>query len=170
MIKIFLFHYTSISALPNIVRTGRLMLSESELSPKRRMAGRPVVWLTKSDDPKSSGIMHDPTLQNLRDFDLIDKTRIRFKVELPNKLVTRYRDWAKGQGIDRNWLAHQMTFPGANSWFVTTRPIEMFCWREVIDLQEDRAIWVAGPHAQLRGASDMNIEKESLATEKESLS
>jgi len=142
-----LFHFTSIAHLPDIIRSGRLALCESNISVKRRMAGPPVVWLTKNGDPSADahGLQHDPAMQALHDYWKIDKTRIRFTVEVPNAWVTRYHDWAKSQGIDRKWLSEIMQTKGAFSWYVCSRPITMEDWVEIRDVVEDRAIWLPAP-------------------------
>lgn len=150
-----LYHFTSLAHLPDIISNGRLLLCESNISKKRRMAGPPVCWLTKSDDPHRCGLQQDPALRELRDFDKIDKTRIRFTVEMPNALVTRYVDWARAQGIDRKWLAEIMTSGGSRQWYVATRPIDMSFWREVRDMNEDRTIWLAPPGPIIRGVRDL---------------
>jgi hypothetical protein len=153
---IVLYHFTSVANLPAIVQSGKLLMSESHISPKRRMAGPAVVWLTKSDDPAKCGVVHDKALQQLHDFDLVDKTRIRFTVELPPVMVTKYLDWARARGIDRRWLAHVMASGAARGWYVSTRPIGMLCWRQVYDRLTDRVVWMAPPHTLLRSAADLN--------------
>lgn len=150
-----LYHFTSLAHLPDIIRTGRLLLCESNISKKRKHAGPPVCWLSKSEDPTRCGLQHDPALQKLHDYDKIDKTRIRFTVELPNVLATRYVDWARAQGIDRKWLAEIMQSGGSRQWYVATRPIEMTFWREVRDLHADRTIWLAPPGPEIRGVRDL---------------
>lgn len=145
-----LFHFTSIAKLPAILRSQRLQLSESGISEKRPMAGPPVVWLTKNGDPaaEAHGIHHDPVNQKLHDYHLIDKTRIRFTVELPNVRVTRWADWARSHGIDRAYLSRVMSIKGAFSWYVCERPITIESWIMVEDVQADKVIWLAGPRPE----------------------
>ncbi len=73
--------------------------TESNLSPKTEHAGTRVVWLTTDPDCK-----HGHGLLN--SLDGTDKTRVQIVIELPNRDVHKWKEWALRHGIKPEWLTH----------------------------------------------------------------
>ena len=91
-----LYHYTSIERWELIQASGRLNTTESNLSQHREHAGPSVVWLTTDPD-----CQHGHGLLNT--LDGTDKTRVRIAVELPNRDVHKWHEWAERRGMDPDW-------------------------------------------------------------------
>jgi len=130
-----LYHYTSIEHLPLIVASGKLLTTESKVSETREHAGPDVVWLTS--DPECA---HGHGIG--KSADGIDKSRIRFTVDVPNREVQRWKAWALGHGMDRAWLktftesaAQSGQSDGAGTWWVAERPVLSTRWVSVVDRQ-----------------------------------
>ena len=86
-----LYHYTSIERWELIQASGRLNTTESNLSQHREHAWPSVVWLTTDPD-----CQHGHGLLNT--LDGTDKTRVRIAVELPNRDVHKWHEWAERRG------------------------------------------------------------------------
>ncbi len=113
-----LYHYTSIERWALIEAAGMLATTESNLHPTIPHAGPDVVWLTTDAE---LGHGHGLTTTT----DGTDKTAVRITVELPNKYVHKWREWAIRHGVERRWLdALDKTGGGGSAtWRVVERPI-----------------------------------------------
>ena len=126
-----LYHYTCIEHLPTILAAGYLKTSESNISPRVPHAGPDVAWLTTQPDPTlGHGLNAGQTV--------VDKTRIRFTVQVPKRAVTPWRLWATMQGIDPTWMRALAQAGGSGTWRVTPRPIPAEQWVEVLDRHTGR--------------------------------
>jgi hypothetical protein len=142
-----LYHYTCIELWPLIAESGRLNTTESNLSMHREHAGPDVVWLTTDSD-----CQHDHGLTRGDETPApditwqhgvyTDKTRVRITVELPNREVHKWCEWAIKRGIDPKWL-QGITTGGAGTWRVVEKPIPMARWVEVIDREDATILWKA---------------------------
>jgi hypothetical protein len=130
------YHYTSIERWQLISQAGRLTTTESNLSRSRDHAGPDVVWLTTDAD-----FEHGHGL--LRTRDGTDKTRIRITVELPNRDVEKWRDWASRRGIDPDWRRAliETSDGGTSTWRVVEKPIPAERWVEAVDRQTGEKLW-----------------------------
>jgi hypothetical protein len=131
-----LYHYTSIERWQLIAAHGRLNTTESNLSFRRAHAGPDVVWLTT--DPECR---HGHGL--LSTLDGTDKTRVRVAVELPNRDVHKWRQWADARGIHPIWRSRliESSRGGASTWRLVTKPIPSRRWVEVIDRATGAVLW-----------------------------
>jgi len=128
-----LYHYTAptTSHLGNILASGLITTTESNLSAERRNAGPPVVWLTDSADPSeqlwASGPALDATGAETDDPTILSpaiKAAAVLVVELPVERVHHWPEWSRAHGIDpviEKGLAETGGDPG--SWWVTEEPI-----------------------------------------------
>jgi hypothetical protein len=117
-----LYHFTSIVHLPRIKEAGFLKLTESNLHLTIPHYGPDVVWFTTEE---SARLGHGL-------FGHVDKTEIRFTVDLPDHWVKSWLSWAEGQGMDREWMGYIIEAGGgmeaAETWRVTFRPVRQDCW------------------------------------------
>ena len=128
-----LYHYTSVGRWRLIERSGQLLRTESNLSGSKPHAGPDVVWLTTDPD---CAYDHGLALS----LDGTDKRRIRITVELVNRDVHKWRDWAQRRGITDKWL-RALVSPGASTWRVTEKPIPSTRWVEVLDRSDGTILW-----------------------------
>lgn len=92
-----------------------------------------MVWLTTDPD-----CAHDHGLAETEDG--TDKTRVRVTVELVNRDVHKWREWAMRRGIADSWL-RALVMPGASTWRVTEKPIPSTRWVEVLDRADGSVLW-----------------------------
>lgn len=131
-----LYHYTSIERWRLIEEAGQLRRTESNLSATKPHAGPDVVWLTT--DPDCAYEHGLPTVAESPDG--TDKRRVRITVELLNRDVHKWRDWAVRRGIADKWL-RALVLPGASTWRVTEKPIPSARWVEVLDRSDGTVLW-----------------------------
>jgi hypothetical protein len=142
-----LYHYTSIGRWRLIETAGHLRRTDSNMSRTKPHAGPDVVWLTTDPD-----CAHDHGLA--KTLDGTDKTRIRVTVELVNRDVHKWREWAIRRGIADNWLRALVASGGSSTWRVIEKPIPSTRWVEVIDRTDGTVLWRAGyenPLAHIHG-------------------
>lgn len=132
-----LYHYTSIERWELIKEAGRLTTTESNISQRTNRAGPDVVWLT-TDADCSHGHGISTTL------DGTDKTRIRIAVNLPNREVHKWREWAVRHGMGSEWMRVFINASngGASTWRVTERPILSTRWVSVVDRLNGATLWL----------------------------
>ena len=88
-----LYHYTCPYLLPAILKSGYLMLTESNFSFEK--AGLfPVVWLTDSPTPDNMGLLFDAAMP-----DDLNKTHIRFTLR-KRPYLRRWDEWSDANGMD----------------------------------------------------------------------
>jgi hypothetical protein len=131
-----LYHYTSIERWRLIADAGRLTTTESNVSITREHAGPDVVWLTTDSD-----CQHGHGIQTT--LDGTDKTRVRIAVELTNRDVHKWGEWAHRHGIDPAWRRNMIEAAegGAGTWRVVEKPIPAAQWVEVTDREDDTVLW-----------------------------
>lgn len=119
-----LYHYTSRVHLAQIGLDGFLRVTESNISPTERLAGPNVVWLTSS---------HDWDKQSWMVGSAVDKTEVRFTVEVPHRDVSWWPEWSARHEIDIDWYDSLNEAGGGNAerWYVCERPIFKVEWLEV---------------------------------------
>lgn len=83
-----LYHFTARFYLPSILGSGRLLLTESNLSPYVTDAGPRVVWLTDSANPTDHGL--SPAKREVR-------------IDVDTTAAVRWADFAALHGINRQW-------------------------------------------------------------------
>lgn len=134
-----LYHYTSIQRWERIEAAGHLRRTESNLSLTKPHAGPDVVWLTTDPD-----CAHGHGLPKLAESpDGTDKTRVRITVELVNRDVHKWREWAVRRGIADSWLRGlvEASGGGAGTWRVVEKPIPSTRWIEVVDRVDGSVLW-----------------------------
>ena len=116
-----LYHFTSPVALPSILRTGYLALSESNLNTSYCNCG--VVWLTTSPDPANHGLKFDSTIPAE-----MDKASIRISVRYKTSFK-QWDEWSNKKGMDRGYKdiligsAHaEETY---RTWYISEREIPL---------------------------------------------
>jgi hypothetical protein len=117
-----LYHFTSAFHLPAILESGYLKTVESNVSFKREHAGPDVVWLTTSPTPEAGNGLQGSA---------VDKSEIRFTVEVDKRSVHKWREWAKARGSSPDAMAILARAGGSNSWRVVAAPIRAESWVEV---------------------------------------
>lgn len=91
------YHFTSEHHLPKIVDAGFLKTVESNLSIRRTDAGPRVLWLTDLPLPAAQEVGLDGSS--------VDKTAVRFTLELPQDLVHPWTRWSRKRYITKRWAA-----------------------------------------------------------------
>ncbi|MCU1698257.1 MAG: hypothetical protein JWR34_4320 [Mycobacterium sp.] len=131
-----LYHYTSIERWRLIADAGRLKTTESNLSLGRQHVGPDVVWLTTDPD-----CQHGHGLQIT--LDGTDKTRVRIAVELRNRDVHKWGEWAHRHGMDPKWRRNMIEAAdgGAGTWRVVEKPVPAAQWVEVVDREQGTVLW-----------------------------
>jgi hypothetical protein len=133
-----LFHYTSVERWELIKASDRLNTTESNLSKDHAHAGPDVVWLTT--DPDAA---HDHGLGH--SLDGTDKTRIRIEVQLPNRDVHKWKEWAIKRGISPEWFrALTQAGDGVGTWRVCEKSIPSERWISVVDRHLEKVVWPDG--------------------------
>lgn len=135
-----LYHYTTELHLPKIFADEQLNPTESNLSGWSSHAGPDVVWLTSWSSPD------DGTALGLTGG--VDKTAVRFTVDVPRLEVDQWDSWAKRHGIAREWkraLKNAARIPEGERapWLVIERPIGMDEWVEVTHMRKGVVLWNA---------------------------
>jgi len=104
---------------------------ESNVSISRTHAGPDVVWLTTNETADAGhGLAGAP----------VDKTAIRFTVDLPAREVHKWKEWARSQGSSNSLIQSLAAAGGAGSWRVTTKPIPIENWVEVRRMTTDEVL------------------------------
>ncbi|WP_427129319.1 hypothetical protein [Pseudarthrobacter sp. S9] len=117
-----LYHFTSTTHLPRILESGYLKTVESNVSLKREHAGPDVVWLTtKTSADGGHGLQGSA----------VDKTAIRFTVDLDKRAVHKWKEWAKRQGSNEQVMDTLSRAGGSASWRLTTSQVPLEQWVEV---------------------------------------
>lgn len=131
-----LYHYTSIERWALIEADGRINTTESNLSRTTAHAGPEVVWLTTDPDCE-----HGHGLLSTRDG--TDKTRVQIAVELINRDVHKWREWAVRRGIRPDWMQTLIKAAGggAGTWRVTEKSIPSDRWISVVDRKTGKILW-----------------------------
>lgn len=123
-----LYHFTSPLHLPIILSTGRLKVTESNVSYRIEHAGPDVVWLLDTPDP---GAGRDHGLRK-RHPSHPDKREIRFTVDVPDYLCHRWTDWLPAKGMPAVEREAMIETGGgadcASHWWVTERIIREDRW------------------------------------------
>jgi len=138
-----LYHYTTVLHLPSIGADGHLKVTESNIGgppgksiePSGEHVGPDVVWLTDRDGLTTNrDTLRAGCALSSGSFSIlsVDKTVVRFTVEVPDEDVMRWEDFAKEHGISRRWQRILEKWPRRpNWWFVVQRPIGSEEWVEV---------------------------------------
>ena len=142
-----LFHYTNPVHLGEILASGKLKLTCSNLV--RPVNGRmedhnfvsdtdgyrPVVWLTDSISPYGHGIDQEGIMTER------DKARIRIEVAVtPDLHIQKWMDWADENNMDPEWRAaitHRTAF---KTWYITEQEIPITSIVEIYDRVERKYI------------------------------
>jgi len=119
-----LYHFTSVRRMKEILRSGHIKTTYSDIQPDG--SGPGVVWLTSNPKPKQEWT--EIEAQNF----LFEKYGIRITVEIPDKEAHRYSEWSREMGIDPKWYKFYSERDSSfGDWHVVTRPIGMSEWRDV---------------------------------------
>lgn len=122
-----LYHFTSTLHWPRIEAAGFIKTTESNLHPVQQHYGPDVAWFLDTPD-----LDYD---HGLIAFSPVDKTAVRITVDVPDKWVRSWLDWADAQGIDPDWRSIMIETGGgidaARHWMVTFRPIRSDRWTHV---------------------------------------
>ena len=121
-----LYHFTSTAHLPRILADGFLKVVESNMSRTREHAGPDVVWLTSRSEPAAH--------RGWAGGSAVDKTAIRFTVDIPDRDVHRWSEWARRRGIDQKWMRALASTGGSASWYVVERVVSAGEWIEIMDV------------------------------------
>ena len=131
------FHFTSTYHLPLILEDGFLRRTESNLSMSQDHAGPPVVWLL--DGPELAGVTHGLNGAS------VDKTRIRFEVEIEDGLLEPWIEWADGWGIDPWWRDILIDTGGgleaARRWLISHDEIPSRQWMKIDDAHNSQTLY-----------------------------
>ena len=122
-----LYHFTSRWHLQHIVLDGFIKTTESNVSPHHAHAGSDVVWLTSDPNPA--------THSGWKEGSAVDKTEVRFTLELPDTEVRQWQWWSENYDIDLRWAAALESVGGHESWYVIERPVTRFEWTKIEKLK-----------------------------------
>ncbi|MCJ0868119.1 hypothetical protein [Streptomyces sp. AP-93] len=119
-----LYHYTLVFHLPQILRSGYINVTESNISAGREHAGPDVVWLTAANTADRSGGWYTGSH--------VDKTAVRITVDVPEREVYRWTEWAPRHGCSARTMAALRRVKGGNSWRVVARRVQCEEWKEIV--------------------------------------
>lgn len=138
-----LYHYTTPLHLERIASDLFLKVTESNIGGPRdkgiepcgEHVGPDVVWLTDHDGTKTNRdtlragcVLSSGPLSVIA----VDKTVVRFTVDVPDEEVTRWSDFADEHGMHKRWRKIIEKWPAKpNWWYVVERPIGLDEWVEV---------------------------------------
>jgi hypothetical protein len=157
-----LYHFTAWLHYPDIIATGCLKTTESNLSPATQHFGPDVVWLT--DHVWGAGAMLDVKGQKVaaRDDRLplvaFDKRGVRFTIDLPDSDCFHWPEWSRRHGIDRKWYRALGSNAMPWTWWVSQRPVLM---GEVVEttLGADLSTWLELQGVEPLRSADSPIEQ-----------
>jgi len=119
-----LYHFTSVRHMREIMKSGRIQTTYSDIQPDG--AGPGVVWLTSNPKPKQQWTEGDAPVF------LLEKYGIRITVEIPEKDAHRYPEWSREMGIEPKWFKIYTERDGDyGNWYVVTRPVDKSEWKAV---------------------------------------
>jgi hypothetical protein len=128
-----LYHFTSEVHLPRIVGSGELRVTETNARASREHAAPDAVWLTS--DPR-------PQVQGWKRGSAVDKTAVRFTVEVPRGDVMSWAAFCRLHRVPNAWrraLADVARPSKPSTWFLVFRPIPRAEWVEVEVLEKEVA-------------------------------
>ena len=152
---ITLFHFTSYLHMMEIIRDGKIKLTNSNLLAPTNLRiengkalsdtdyYKPVVWLTSSYVPERLGvsIIVPDEFKQTEEYKQTNKKRIRFEIPATEDLqIYKWSQWATANNIDDKWrkvLTKNMNY---NSWYVTEKEIPISAVSHIIDLEEETEI------------------------------
>jgi hypothetical protein len=132
---VILYHFTSTEHVPVIFDSGVLALTDSMLTsgPAVSLTAPPVLWML--DTPELDGHPHGIDVPNWP----VDKTEVRFTVDVPDAWVRKWVDWARAQGIRHGWLETVVRIGGgwdaAEHWMISFRKVPSDRWLEVRNMK-----------------------------------
>lgn len=136
-----LYHYTALEHLQSIRTSGFIKATESH-------ARRPVVWLTERDyvggpPPHLVGRSSD---SDGRPGPPVDKSAVRFTVNVPSSDAFRYDWWAKRRGVTDRWIQLLERAGGepASAWWIVPRDIPHSEWI-AIEVRDGHGGWKPAP-------------------------
>ncbi len=131
------YHFTSTVHWPRIDLSGTLRRIESNLDMWKPHAGPDVVWLL--DGPELGDLPHGLAGS------AADKTEVRFELDLPDRWVRRWLDWARAQQIDQEWLDTLVKVGGgmeaAERWLISFREVPSTEWVRVDNVRSGAELW-----------------------------
>lgn len=142
-----LYHFTSAWHLPQILEDGYIDVTESNLSQHREHAGPDVAWFTKSPTVAGTTFLRGCS---------VDKTEVRFIVDVPGGEVQKWWTWARRRGIEPRWAKGLAAAGGSASWYVIERPVPVAEWRNVTNVRTGAVLEVSSVTsvpAAFRGAN-----------------
>lgn len=136
-----LYHFTSTKHVPMIQSAQALMLTDSMLDASDRFAGPPVLWLL--DQPELGGFSHGIAYDHWP----VDKSEIRFTVDVPDGWIRRWVDWARAQRIEHRWLEQTVKLGGgwdaADHWMISFSKVTADRWLEVRNMHTGEVLDLA---------------------------
>lgn len=143
--KDVLYHYTSYHHMLEIIDSGKLKLTNSNLlfpaNPRVENGNivsdtdlyKPVVWLTSRETPENIGVYFDDNPLPPE----YDKRRIRITIPYIVLLGIRPWDqWARQNNMDRRWWHALTDGMDYRSWYITEKEIPLSAASQVVDLFE----------------------------------
>ena len=152
------YHFTSTFHLPLILKDGVLRTTESNVSYEIEDAGPRVVWFL--DVPELGDAPH-----GLRgEYQAVDKSEVRFTVELPKSKVLRWAEFSRRYQQAEQARAAMIEAGGgpaaARRWWVTEAPVPRSRWRAVAVRRDEG--WVDLGDADLDDIAEAPIDYEQV--------
>lgn len=139
-----LYHFTCLLHTRNILLSGVLRTTESNISPDIPHAGPDVVWLT--DQPSFNQLCVEIPAERLRRAVAsglsaadIDKKAVRFTVDVADAMP--WAAFAKQHGAKKSWLRDLAKAGDPKTWFVLPRPIHRAEWVSVDNVRDGVPMW-----------------------------
>lgn len=131
-----LYHFTSEAHLPGILESRAILPTESNIGspnpdwqPYGQNVGPRVVWLL--DEPELSA-GHGLVIDALPRGGMLDKTAVRFTVEISYRMAPRWKSWAPAHRMHREWRDLFVRIGGgeeaAEAWVVFPGAIRSTRW------------------------------------------
>lgn len=98
------YHFTSANGWAQILLTGRIRAGQSHVHPRRPAIGGAVVHLTTDPTGEVLGIKAPKWMEEMSDFDLMDRKRIRITVGLEKRATPRFIDYCRKYNAPPTWV------------------------------------------------------------------
>lgn len=155
------YHFTSAARWAAIQHDGLIQAGESNVHPRQPAIGGRVVHLTTDSTGEHLGLYAPEWMQQLSDFNLMDRTRIRITLEL--KKVPRFSDYCRRHNAPRTWVRELNDKFSIGRWRVHVGDIPREHWLAVHDMQTARPLSLVAPTIEPDQQSQTQLTDEAVA-------
>lgn len=151
------YHFTSANGWAQIQYEGLIRAGQSHVHPRRPAIGGAVVHLTTDSTGEVLGIKAPKWMEELSDFDIMDRKRIRITVGLEKRAVPRFIDYCRKHNAPPTWVPWLQKEHGSiGRWRVHPGDIPRSAWLACHDMRTGRPLKLDRP--QIEPEEDLGAE------------